>query len=107
MNTFQHEENENISYISLSEIGLSTPILNTIKMFDQEEPNNYIMDYSAPQFGRLNRLELFKNFNEDIYPPVTLKYIPEEKMYTIIDGRHRVAMSIVNRMSHIPAIIKY
>lgn len=105
MECFNHQLSENISYVPITKIGISTPIINTVRELTGSEPKDYIIDSSAPQFGRLVRLDSFTNFNNDILPPVVLKFLKYEGLYTIVDGRHRVALSLANGKTHIPAKI--
>ena len=103
MNTYNHNKDSKISYIPIYEIGISTPIINAVKQISNAKFDNYVIDNSAPQFGKLARLDSFVDFQNCIYPPVVLKFIDHQNIFSIIDGRHRIAMSIANNKTHVPA----
>jgi len=94
-----------ITYIPLSKVAISKPIGNAVTCLGSKVPTGTKMDSRAPSFGKLTRLNNFGNFLQTIYPPVVVSPISQTGYYTIVDGRHRVAMSIVHDMKAIPCTI--
>ena len=102
MEHFNHEEDDNVIYVPTELIAISKPIINAVKSNNGVIKKGTKIDPNAPTFGKLERLGLF-NFLEDILPPVKLKCIG--KYYVIIDGRHRVALSIIHNMKYVPVTL--
>jgi hypothetical protein len=102
MDCYYHNIVENVIYVPLEQIGISNPIINAVKEKGKCIEKKYKLDHEAPQFGSLSRMNSF-NINKDILPPISLK--PCYDYYAIIDGRHRVALSIINNKTYIPAIL--
>lgn len=102
MDFYKHDQSDNIIYLPINKIGISTPIINAVKSKGSCVKDNHIIDYSSPQFGKLNRLDDF-DFLNDTLPPVKLQHRGD--YYSILDGRHRIALSIINGKTHVPAIL--
>ena len=107
MEYFNHTNIDNIIYVPIGNIAISTPIINAIKKSGGTIKKGTKIDPQSPSFGQLNRMRQFDNFFEDSYPPVVLSQVGTSSFYRIIDGRHRVASSIVYDMSFVPAVIQY
>ena len=102
MNFYNHKIESNITYVDIDKILLSQPIINAVENLGKKIVNPNI-DPFAPAFGKLERLNSFNNFVNIILPPVVLKKY--QNYYTIIDGRHRIALSLYNNFTQIPAIL--
>ena len=102
MEHFKHERSSNVNYVPLSKIAISRPIGNAVTSLGGQVPGGTKIDSSAPSFGKLARLENFNNFMENTYPPVVVSPIGKTGYYSIVDGRHRVALSIVHNMKTVP-----
>tara|TARA_B110000261_G_C12952015_1_gene304881 strand:- start:369 stop:689 length:321 start_codon:yes stop_codon:yes gene_type:complete len=105
MEYYHHEDYHNITYVPIGNIAISNPIISAIKNTGGTIKKGTKIDSKSPSFGQLNRMAQFNNFLQDTYPPVVLSQIGSSSFYRIIDGRHRVASSIVNNMSFVPAVI--
>ena len=88
--------------VPINMIGVTKPIINAVKSLNCTISDDQPFDYSGPNFGKLNRLDHFKNFWSIKLEPIKLKFNGE--CYEIVDGRHRVALSIANDLECIPAI---
>ena len=106
MEHYNHGEYCNIIYVPIEKIAISKPIIAAIKNAGVSIKKGTKIDPQSPSFGQLNRMHLFNSFFEDTYPPVVLSQVGSSSFYRIIDGRHRVACSIINEMSNVPAIIQ-
>ena len=102
MEYFNHEEDDNVIYVPIELIAISKPIINAVKINNGVIKNGTKIDSQAPTFGKPERLDSF-NFLEDVLPPVKLRNIG--KYYVIIDGRHRVALSIIYNMKYVPVTL--
>ena len=105
MEYYNHSDNNKVVLIPVANVLISDPIIKAIKKLGGVVPNDSLIDFQAPSFGVLGRLKCFLNFKVDVFPPVKLSKIENSEYYEIIDGRHRVACSIVNNFSKIPCII--
>jgi len=108
MKHFNHTNIDDITYIPTKNIAISKPIIAAIKnaggtLAKKGRPN---IDPQSQTTSKMHRMKHFKNFFEDTYPPVILAKMEDSSLYRIIDGRHRVASSIINNMSFVPAIIQ-
>jgi len=105
MGYYKHTELSDVQYIPLANVLISKPIIIAVEKLGGHVPNNILIDYYAPSFGKLERLNSFSNLNKLVLPPVKLSKVENSEYYEIIDGRHRVAISIANNFSKIPSII--
>lgn len=91
MNTYNHNLDSKISYVPIYEIGISTPIINAVKKLGDAKLDDYIIDSSAPHFGQLTRLDSFIDFENTVYPPIVLKFLEYQGIYSIVEiGRAHV-----------------
>ena len=109
MESFNYVKSSEVYLIPSNQVLIGKPMIRAIienKNFfpDSLDLGNFLIDIGAPNLGNLNRLRNFFDI-ESIYPPVTLQKL-DFGYYSIIDGRHRVTMSILNGYKYIPAIIK-
>jgi hypothetical protein len=89
--------------VPLDMIGITKPIKLAIKTLNGTISENHPIDYNGPSFGKLNRLECFKDFSNLKLPPIKVKF--NGLYYEIIDGRHRVALSLAYNMTSIPIVL--
>lgn len=99
--------------VDLKNILVSNSVMNAVKYLDFKYRGQKIQQHykfkidpeSAP--FPLNRIEdnLQHIINTKVFIPVKLKRYGNTNFYTIIDGRHRVAISIAFDVQEIPAII--
>lgn len=93
----------NVYIIPIEKIGISNPIKQAVISLGGTIPSNMELDSSAPSFGSLQRLYNYKTFKNNKIPPIVVKKTGFA-YYSIIDGRHRVAMSIAAGFTEIPVI---
>ena len=98
------DEYPNVIMVPLNQITIGEIIIKELNKNNIDVTNNFFFDITAPNLGNLSRLQDFSNY-KDRYPPVKLKSIIGFDLYRIIDGRHRVTISIIRKYSHVPAII--
>tara|TARA_B100001093_G_scaffold517903_1_gene600888 strand:+ start:1044 stop:1370 length:327 start_codon:yes stop_codon:yes gene_type:complete len=104
MNSYNYSPSPNVNLIHLNKITLTNQILSALDEKKISYSDSYLIDTKSFDFGKLSRLDSFKNKN-DLLPPIKLKKIGVTDSYEIIDGRHRVTSSIIFGYSKIPAII--
>ena len=105
MEYYNHSDNNDVVFIPIANVLISDPIIKAVKKLGGVVPKNMLIDFQAPSFGVLGRLNSFSNFKMDIFPPVKLSKIENSDYFEIIDGRHRVACSILNNFCKIPCIL--
>ena len=109
MESFKYVKSGEVHLIPLNQVLIGKPMIRATIENKDFFPNclnlkEFLIDIGAPNLGNLNRLKNFFDI-ESIYPPVTLLKL-DFGYYSIIDGRHRATMSILNGYKYIPAIIK-
>ena len=105
MGCLNYEEDKAVVLIPTDKILISEPIISAIKNLGGIVPSKMKFDITSPSFGNLERLNQFKELEKDIFPPISLKKIIGTNYYSIIDGRHRVAVSIANKFSRVPSVL--
>ena len=107
------------SIIPLSQVILSTRIVEMVKKYDPDFNGvgfKIVNDRSFPlNDDRLSRILQGIDMSTNL-PPVDLQpkklYIPPKKRqtnllyFTVVNGRHRVAASLIRKKSHIRAVLR-
>ncbi len=99
---------DNVCLVPISLLLLTKPIINAAKQAGANLKSLSIKMQPNEQgfaLSRTNRVIDAMN-NHLILPPIMIKKYNNTSFYEIIDGRHRVAISLANNYTHIPAIIK-
>ena len=100
---------KNVKIINLNDIYMGPEMYHVINIKGKELYGNQwfyepklILDNNLFSLSRIN--EMFKLFKNNIkLPPVKLKLYNNK--YEIIDGRHRIVLSILFNYDNVPAII--
>ena len=103
MESFKYVIDSNVTLVPLNRVLISLPMRRALISKGCNIPKEFLLDISAPNIGNLNRMEMFSD-QKNIYPPIVIQKL-DFGYYSIIDGRHRVTMSILKEYSFIPAII--
>lgn len=94
---------DDIMLVPLSSLLYTKPIINAAKKIDKITIK--IKMQPADQGVPLRRTDRMMA-NGIPLPPIVITQYNATPYYEILDGRHRVAMSLANHYTHIPAIIK-
>lgn len=105
MEYYNHSEISEVIFIPTVNVLISEPIIKAVNKLGGVVPKDMLIDFQAPSFGMLGRLNYFSNFRKDVFPPIKISRVENSEYYEIIDGRHRVACSIVNNFSYLPCIL--
>jgi hypothetical protein len=105
MEYFNHSDISEVIFIPTVNVLISEPIIKAVNKLGGAVPKDMLIDFQAPSFGMLGRLNCFSNFRKDVFPPIKISKVENSEYYEIIDGRHRVACSIVNNFSYLPCIL--
>lgn len=102
-----HWDDDNIILVPLTLILMTKPIIQAAKELTHQSFRHLNLKIQPGESGfKLGRIRhLVDAIESDVpLPPVILK--PYHGHYEIIDGRHRVALSLAYGYTHIPAIIE-
>ena len=96
-----------ITLIPLNKILLTTPIIQAVKSRGIKIPHDFKKQpheiYTIP-LTRMNSI-IMAIQDDIVLDPIVVQQYPNTSYYEIIDGRHRVAVSLLYRFPEIPAII--
>lgn len=95
---------DNVCLVPISLLLLTKPIIHASKQAGANLKSLPINLQPGFVLGRTSRVMHAMN-NNIILPPIIIKKY-NTSYYEILDGRHRVAMSLANHYTHIPAIIQ-
>ena|SRR5581483_7343220 len=105
MSHYVTTDNGNI-LVPIDKIIFTPAIIQAIKEWRTTLPKlKYKREFTAP-LNRMNEMILVMESDVPL-PPVELQPIGNTGYYDIINGRHRLAASVILGYSHIPAIIFY
>lgn len=108
---------EDFVIVPIKKIIIDKSIIEAVKKYGGEVPKGILVDkkFSSP----LNRMEEIKDYKGGVIisspykavlngiplPPVILKPYGKTGFYTIFEGRHRIASSIIRGYQYVPADI--
>lgn len=75
MEYYNHSEISEVIFIPTVNVLISEPIIKAVNKLGGVVPKDMLIDFQAPSFGMLGRLNYFSNFRKDVFPPIKISRV--------------------------------